>query len=64
VLMPPLCITIDQLTQAVRALRASIIVVWDRTYGRDRPLAMAELVQGGPGAPNKRRNVQVEKIAP
>ena len=64
VLMPPLCITIDQLTQAVRALPASITIVWDRTSGRNRPLATAEPVQGGPGAPNKRRNVHVEKIAP
>jgi adenosylmethionine---8-amino-7-oxononanoate aminotransferase len=64
VLMPPLCITIDQLTQAVSALRASISIVWDRTSGRDRPLAAEEPVQGGPGAPNKRRNVHVEKIAP
>jgi adenosylmethionine---8-amino-7-oxononanoate aminotransferase len=64
VLMPPLCITIDQLTQAVRALRASIAIVRDRTSGRDRPLATAEPVQGQPGAPNERRNVHVEKIAP
>jgi adenosylmethionine-8-amino-7-oxononanoate aminotransferase len=66
VLMPPLCITIDQLTQAVTALRTSIIIVWGRTSGRNRPPATAELVRGGgrPGAPNKRRNVHVEKIAP
>jgi adenosylmethionine---8-amino-7-oxononanoate aminotransferase len=64
VLMPPLCITIDQLTQGLKALRASITIVWDRTSGRDRPLATAEPVQGGPGAPNKRINVHVEKIAP
>jgi adenosylmethionine-8-amino-7-oxononanoate aminotransferase len=65
VLMPPLCITIDQLTQAVKALRASIITIWDRRSGRARPLATAEPVQGKgePGAPNKRRNVDVEKIA-
>ena len=36
VLMPPLCITIDQLTQAVTALRTSIIIVWGRTSGRNR----------------------------
>src|SRR6266550_9510697 len=52
VLMPPLCITIDQLTQAVKALRASIIPVWDRRLARDQPLATAEPVQGG-GGPNK-----------
>jgi adenosylmethionine-8-amino-7-oxononanoate aminotransferase len=66
VLMPPLCITNDQLTQAVNALRASIITIWDRRSGRVRSLATAEPVQGEgePGAPNKRRNVHVEKIAP
>jgi adenosylmethionine-8-amino-7-oxononanoate aminotransferase len=66
VLMPPLCITINQLTQAVKALRTSIIAVWDRRLGRDRPLAKAGAVrgEGGSGAPNKRRNVHVEKIAP
>ena len=66
VLMPPLCITIDQLTQAVKALRASIITVWDRRFGRTRPLATAERVrgEGGQGAPKKRRNVHVEKNAP
>ena len=31
VLMPPLCITIVQLTRAVEALRASIIKVWRRS---------------------------------
>jgi adenosylmethionine-8-amino-7-oxononanoate aminotransferase len=56
VLMPPLCITIDQLRQAVKALRASIIVVWDRTSARDRPLATAEPVQGE-GGPGRRRNI-------
>jgi adenosylmethionine---8-amino-7-oxononanoate aminotransferase len=30
VMMPPLCITSDQLSQAVEALRASIITVWSR----------------------------------
>jgi adenosylmethionine-8-amino-7-oxononanoate aminotransferase len=66
VLMPPLCMTIDQLTQAVKALRASIIIVWDRRLGRDRRLATAEPVRGGgkSEAPNKRHNVHVEKIAP
>jgi adenosylmethionine-8-amino-7-oxononanoate aminotransferase len=66
VLMPPLCITIDQLTQAVKALRASIITVWDCRSGGARPLASAGPVQGegGPGAPNKHRTVHVEKIAP
>ena len=66
VLMPPLCITIDQLTQAITALRTSIMIVWGRTSGRNRPLATAEPVRGGgrPGAPNRRRNVHVEKIAP
>jgi adenosylmethionine-8-amino-7-oxononanoate aminotransferase len=66
VLMPPLCITIDQLTQAVKALRASISMVWDRRCGRGRPLTTVEPVQGesGRGAPEKRRNVHVEKIAP
>ena len=66
VLMPPLCITTDQLTQAVKALRSSIITVWDCRSGGPRPPATAEPVQdeGGPGAPNKRRNVHVEKIAP
>src|SRR4029453_18349332 len=34
VLMPPLCITIDQLTQAVKALHTSIIEVWDRRLVR------------------------------
>jgi adenosylmethionine-8-amino-7-oxononanoate aminotransferase len=29
VLMPPLCITIDQITKAVDALRLAIIKVWD-----------------------------------
>ena len=37
VLMPPLCITTDQLTQAVKALRASIITVWDCRSGGPRP---------------------------
>jgi hypothetical protein len=66
VLMPPLCITIDQLTQAVTALRASIITVWGRTSGRNRPPATAEPVRAGgrAGAPNKRPDVHVEKIAP
>jgi adenosylmethionine---8-amino-7-oxononanoate aminotransferase len=66
VLMPPLCITTDQLTQAVKAVRASITSVWNCRSGGPRPLAAAEPVQdeGGPGAPNKRRNVHVEKIAP
>jgi adenosylmethionine-8-amino-7-oxononanoate aminotransferase len=66
VLMPPLCITTNQLTQAVKALGTSIIAVWDGRLGRDRTLATAEPVLGGegPGAPNKRRNVHVEKIAP
>jgi adenosylmethionine---8-amino-7-oxononanoate aminotransferase len=31
VLMPPLCITIDQLTKAVEALRVSIAEVWHRS---------------------------------
>ena len=31
VLMPPLCITIDQLTKAVEALRVSIADVWQRS---------------------------------
>jgi adenosylmethionine---8-amino-7-oxononanoate aminotransferase len=31
VLMPPLCITIDQLTKAVEALRMSIAEVWHRS---------------------------------
>jgi adenosylmethionine-8-amino-7-oxononanoate aminotransferase len=31
VLMPPLCITMDQLTKAVEALRVSIAEVWDRS---------------------------------
>jgi adenosylmethionine-8-amino-7-oxononanoate aminotransferase len=31
VLMPPLCITIDQITKAVEALRVSIAEVWDRS---------------------------------
>jgi adenosylmethionine-8-amino-7-oxononanoate aminotransferase len=31
VLMPPLCITMDQLTQAVEALRLSIAEVWQRS---------------------------------
>ena len=30
VLMPPLCIAIDQITKAVDALRMSIVEVWDR----------------------------------
>ncbi len=66
VLMPPLCITIEQLTQAVKALRVSIAMVWDRRSGGARPLATAEPVQGegGPAAPNKRRNIHVQKIAP
>jgi adenosylmethionine-8-amino-7-oxononanoate aminotransferase len=66
VLMPPLCITIDQLTQAVTALRTSIIIVCGRTSGRNRSLATAEPVRGGgkPEAPKKRRNVHAEKIAP
>ncbi len=66
VLMPPLCITNDQLTQAVKALHASIITVWDCRSSGPRSLATVEPVQGegGPGAPNKRRNVHVEKIAP
>jgi adenosylmethionine-8-amino-7-oxononanoate aminotransferase len=66
VLMPPLCITINQLTQAAKALRTSIIAVWDGRLGRDRTLATAEPVRGGDGsgAPNKRRNVHVEKITP
>jgi adenosylmethionine---8-amino-7-oxononanoate aminotransferase len=54
VLMPPLCITIDQLTQAVKALRASIITVWDRRSGRAQP----------PGAPYKHPDVHVEEITP
>jgi adenosylmethionine-8-amino-7-oxononanoate aminotransferase len=37
VFMPPLCITIDQLTQAVEAIRASIIQVCGRKSGRARP---------------------------
>jgi adenosylmethionine---8-amino-7-oxononanoate aminotransferase len=36
VLMPPLCITIDQLTQAVEAIRASIIEVCGRRSDRAR----------------------------
>jgi hypothetical protein len=66
VLMPPLCITIDQLTQAVTALRTSIVIVWGRASARNRPRATAKPVRGGGklGAPNKRRNVHVEKIAP
>jgi Adenosylmethionine-8-amino-7-oxononanoate aminotransferase len=66
VLMPPLCTTIDQLTQAITGLRTSIMIVWGRTSGRNRPLATAEPVRGGgrPGAPNRRRNVHVEKISP
>jgi adenosylmethionine---8-amino-7-oxononanoate aminotransferase len=66
VLMPPLCITINQLTQAAKALRTSIIAVWDGRLGRDRTLATPEPVRGGDGsgAPNKRRNVHVEKITP
>ena len=31
VLMPPLCITIDQLTKAVEALRVSIADVWQHS---------------------------------
>ena len=31
VLMPPLCITIDQLTKAVEALRVSIAEAWHRS---------------------------------
>ena len=31
VLMPPLCITVDQLTKAVEALRLSIAEVWHRS---------------------------------
>jgi len=31
VLMPPLCITIDQLTKAVEALRVSVAKVWNRS---------------------------------
>jgi adenosylmethionine-8-amino-7-oxononanoate aminotransferase len=31
VLMPPLCITMDQLTKAVEALRVSIAEVWHRS---------------------------------
>jgi adenosylmethionine---8-amino-7-oxononanoate aminotransferase len=60
VLMPPLCITIDQLTQTVKALHTSITAVWDRRLGRARP----KPARHGEGAPNKRRNVHVEKIAP
>ncbi len=60
VLMPPLCTTIDQLTQAVKALRASIITVWARRSGRTRP----EPARRGESAPNKRPDVHVEKIAP
>ena len=37
VLMPPLCITIHQLTRAVDAIRASIIEVCGRRSGRARP---------------------------
>src|SRR6266480_2451723 len=37
VLMPPLCITIHQLTQAVEAIRASIIEVCGRRSNRARP---------------------------
>jgi adenosylmethionine---8-amino-7-oxononanoate aminotransferase len=66
VLMPPLCTTINQLTQAVKALLVSIITVWNRRSGSGRPLATANAVQGegGPGVSKKRRNVHVEKIAP
>jgi hypothetical protein len=61
-----LCVTIDQLTQAVKALRTSIITVWGRTSGRNRPSAPAGAVQGEgwPVAAKKRRHVHVEKIAP
>jgi adenosylmethionine-8-amino-7-oxononanoate aminotransferase len=36
VLMPPLCITLDQLTQAVRVLHASIVEVWDRRIFKEK----------------------------
>ena len=36
VLMPPLCTTLDQLTQAVKALRASIAAVWHRRAAREK----------------------------
>ncbi len=36
VLMPPLCITMDQLNKAVEALRASIAEVWDAAYCREK----------------------------
>jgi len=36
VVMPPLCITTDQLSQAVEALHASIIAVWSRQAAKQR----------------------------
>jgi adenosylmethionine-8-amino-7-oxononanoate aminotransferase len=41
VVMPPLCITIAQLTQAVEALRASIITVWNREAAKNRNVEKA-----------------------
>jgi adenosylmethionine---8-amino-7-oxononanoate aminotransferase len=41
VIMPPLCITSDQLSQAVEALRASIITVWSRGAAKQKNVQKA-----------------------
>jgi adenosylmethionine---8-amino-7-oxononanoate aminotransferase len=42
VVMPPLCITSDQLSQAVEALRASIITVWSRGAAKQKNVQKAK----------------------
>ena len=60
VLMPPLCITSNQLTQAVEALRASIITVCGRRVGGGR--AGAQPADGCLGAPKERHTNDAQKI--
>jgi adenosylmethionine---8-amino-7-oxononanoate aminotransferase len=60
VLMPPLCITSNQLTQAVEGLRASIITVCERRVGSGR--ARAQPADGGGRAPKERHTNDAQKI--